>query len=78
MNFKEPTNAKEVRIFLGFVNILLGFLYTIFHQTAKFRKLTQENIKWKWVLGERTTFNWKNIAIIIPCFHISINPLRHF
>ena len=29
MNFKEPTNAKEVRIFLGFVNILLGFIHNL-------------------------------------------------
>ena len=29
MNFKGPANANEVRIFLGLVNILLGFIHSL-------------------------------------------------
>lgn len=47
MNFEEPTNAKEVRRFLGLVNFLSRFIYNLSSETAILRKLTQKDIKSK-------------------------------
>lgn len=64
MNFKEPTNAKEVRRFLGLVNFLSRFIYNLSSETAILRKFTQKDIKSKWGPEDRTAFNrFKNLAI---------------
>ena len=45
MNYKEPTNVKEVRSFLGLVNFTSGFIHNLSSETAILRKLTQKNVK---------------------------------
>ena len=47
MNFKEPTNVKEVRSFLGLLNFLSRFIPNLSSETVTLRKLTQKNVKWK-------------------------------
>ena len=63
MDFKEPTNVKEVRSFLGLMNFLSRFIHNISSETTILRKLTQENVKWEWRSAEKNAFNYlKNIA----------------
>ena len=45
MNYKEPTNVKEVRSFLGLVNFTSRFIHNLSSETAILRKLTQKNAK---------------------------------
>ena len=43
MNFKEPTNVKEVRSFLGLVNFMSRFIHNLSSKTGILRKFTQKN-----------------------------------
>ena len=44
MDFKEPTNVKEVRSFLGLMNFLSRFIHNLSSETTILRKLTQKNV----------------------------------
>ena len=64
MDFKEPTNVKEVRSFLGLMNFLSRFIHNLSSETTILRKLTQKNVKWEWGSAEKDAFNYlKNIAM---------------
>ena len=65
MNFKEPTNVKEVKSFLGIMNFLSRFKHNLSSKTGILRKLTQKNVRWEWGSAERNAFNYlKNIAMM--------------
>ena len=64
MNFKEPTNVKEVGSFLGLVNFMSRLIHNLSSETAVLRKLTSKNVKWKWVSAGKNAFNYlKNLAM---------------
>ena len=47
MEFKEPTNVKEVGSFLGLMNFLSRFIHNLSSETTILRKLTQKNVNWE-------------------------------
>ena len=60
---KRPTNAKEVRSFLGLVNYLGRFIPNLATLTESLRKLTTKDYVWQWTAREEECFNnLKNIV----------------
>ena len=62
MNFKEPTNVKEVRSFLGLVNFMSRFIDHLSSKTAIIRKLTSKKCQME--MGISSKINYlKNLAM---------------
>ena len=50
-----PSNAEEVRSFLGMANYLARFINNFSTLAAPLRELTQSNVKWRWAEREQET-----------------------
>ena len=56
-SFRIPTNAKEVRSFLGLINYLGRFTPNLATLTAPLRRLTTAGYLWRWTKEESDCFN---------------------
>lgn len=55
--FAEPSNAKEVRSFLGMVEFCARFIKNLSTIKEPLTRLTRNDEKWRWGQAERTAFN---------------------
>ncbi|PFX17850.1 Transposon Ty3-G Gag-Pol polyprotein [Stylophora pistillata] len=53
---KEPTNAEEVRSFLGLVNFSARFIPNLVSMSERFRELTRKDVPFKWGTEQGATF----------------------
>ena len=56
-DMKEPSNVTELRGFIGFVQYLAKFLPNLSDVIEPLRKLTKQDMKWKWSDKESKAFN---------------------
>lgn len=60
----DPSNVKELKSFLGFVNFYERFVPHLHGMCADLHKLTSKHYRWKWSDHERTIFNKVKKSII--------------
>jgi hypothetical protein len=53
----KPSNTKELKTFLGFIQYLAKFLPNMAEVSAPLRKLVEKNTAWHWKSNKKIAFN---------------------
>jgi hypothetical protein len=62
--WREPTNVKGVRSFLGFANFYRRFIWDLSKITTPLTKLTRKDIPWEWGNAAQSAFEQLKQAMI--------------
>ena len=75
---KPPENAKELKIFLGFIHFLGKFMSDMATESAPLRELLQKNVAWHWDYHQEESFQkLKHVASTTPILDY-YDPKSHY
>ena len=65
-NWKSPSNAAELRRFLGLASSYRRFCHDFAHKAAVLYQLTEKNVRWQWTQDHSKVFNELKEVLINP------------
>src|SRR5687768_6818844 len=75
LNFKVPTNPKQLPTYFGMVQWIAKFIPDLAHETLTLNKLREKNVQWIWSNAHQTSFD--NINKLIKTHKLLYHPQQN-